>query len=405
MVAGAADDDPSAITTYSIAGASYGYGLLWAPLVAFPLLGAVALMCARLGMVSGRGLAHVIRLRYPAPVLWGACLLLFVANTFQLGADLGGMGAVLEMMTGVRAYVWTPLIAALVTGALIWSDYEHLSRVFRWLALALFAYAVAALLARPQWAHVLRSTFVPQVRWDGDYLSTLVGIFGSAISPYLFFWQAAQVVDEERAMGRETVQEREGATRRELDDARTDVLSGMAFACLIIYFVILTTAATLYASGQRNIETAQQAAEALRPVAGQGAYLLFTVGLIGAGMMGVPALAASAAYAFSEAMRWRRASLHERPGRAPKFYGVFAVAVVAGLGLNYVGLSPVRMLFLAAILNGVLAAPLIALVTLLTSDETVMGERVNRRGLRVLGWAGVLVMAATAAAMIVTWVV
>lgn len=204
-------------------------------------------------------------------------------------------------------------------------------------------------------------------------------------------------------MGRETVEEREGATRRELDDARTDVLSGMGFACLIIYFIILTTAATLYASGQRNIETAQQAAEALKPVAGQGAYLLFTVGLVGAGMMGVPALAASAAYAFSEAMSWRRASLHEKPERAPKFYGVFAVAVAAGLGLNYVGLSPVRMLFLAAILNGVLAPPLIALVTLLTSDEAVMGKRVSRRGLRVLGWAGVLTMAAAASAMILTW--
>jgi len=276
-------------------GASYGYAPLWTALFSFPLMAAVQIMCARLGMVSGRGLAGVVRRRYPAWTLWAAGLLLVLANIINIGADLGGMGEVTQLVTGVSAYVWTPLYAALIVSLLFWSSYHFIARTFKWLTLTLFAYVIAAFLARPDWGAVLRSTFVPHIEWTSKYLAVFVGILGTTISPYLFFWQASEEVEEERAIGRKTVRQRKGATDEELKQSRTDVITGMFFSNLIMYFIILTTASTLHAHGQTDIETAQQAAEALRPLAGKGAYLLFTLGLIGTGMLGVPVLAGPAA--------------------------------------------------------------------------------------------------------------
>lgn len=333
LVTGAADDDPSGISTYSTVGAAFGYAQLWMALFSFPLMAAVQLMCARLGMVTGLGLAGAIRRRYSRTVLWSACALLVVANTVNIGADLGGMAAAMEMMTGVRAYLWLPLFAILIVALLVWSSYRHIARVFKWLTFVLFAYVAAAFLAHPRWSEVLRATFVPHVEWSAKYFATFIAIMGTTISPYLFFWQAAQEVEEERAMGRRTVHDRRGATDAELSAARTDVLTGMAFAGVVMYFIILTTGATLHVAGQRDIETASQAAEALRPLAGDAAYLLFTVGLVGTGMLGVPVLAGSAAYAIAEAMHWR-GSLNDRPRAAPKFYLVLAVAVMFGLALD-----------------------------------------------------------------------
>ncbi len=400
LITGAADDDPSGISTYSVAGASFGFGQLWTTLFSFPLMAAVQLMCARLGLVTGLGLAGVIRRRYSRRVLWGACALLVVANTVNIGADLGGMAEATEMMTGVRSFVWLPLFALLIVALLIWSSYRHIARVFKWLTLVLFAYVAAAFLAHPRWSEVFHATFVPRVEWNTQYLATFLGIMGTTISPYLFFWQAAQEVEEERALGRRTIHARRGASDDELRTARADVLTGMAFSNLIMYFIILTTGATLYASGHREIETARQAAEALRPLAGNAAYLLFTVGLIGTGMLGVPVLAGSAAYAIAEAKHWR-GSLNDRPRVAAKFYAVLAAAVLLGLALNFFKVNAVRMLFWAAVLNGCLAPPLIALVVLLTSDRRVMGERANSPLLKLLGWATALVMAIAALVMIV----
>jgi NRAMP (natural resistance-associated macrophage protein)-like metal ion transporter len=400
LITGAADDDPSGISTYSVTGAAFGFAQLWTVFFAFPLMIAVQIMCARLGLVSGQGLAGVLRRRYPKWVLLGACTLLAVANTVNIGADLGGMAEAMEMMTGLHAVVWLPLFAGLIVVLLIWSSYRHIARVFKWLTLVLFAYVVAAFMAHPNWNQVLKATFVPHVEWTASYIATFVAILGTTISPYLFFWQAAQEVEEERSKGRKTIHARRGATGEELRAARTDVLTGMIFAGVVMYFIILTTGATLYEQGHRDIETARQAAEALKPLAGKGAYLLFTIGLVGTGMLGIPALAGSAAYAVAEAMHWR-GSLDDHPRVAKKFYGVLAAAVVLGLGLNLLKLNAVKMLFYAAVVNGVLAPPLIVLVTMLTSDKKVMGKRVNPWLLKWAGWLTAAVMAAATIAMIV----
>ncbi|HEY2018533.1 MAG TPA: Nramp family divalent metal transporter [Bryobacteraceae bacterium] len=400
LITGAADDDPSGIATYSVAGAALGYGPLWTALFSFPLMAAVQLMCSRLGMVTGRGLAAVVRRRYPRWVLWSACLILTVANVINITADLGGMAEATEMVTGVNSLWWMPVYAVLIIVLLFWTSYRVMARVFKWLTLVLFAYVITAFIAHPDWSHVLRATFVPDVHWSRAYLSVLVGILGTSISPYLFFWQAAQEVEEERAEGRTTVAQRQGATDQELRRARTDVVTGMFFSNFVMYFIILTTATTLNAHGITQIATAKQAAEALRPLVGNGAYWLFTVGLIGTGMLGVPVLAGSSAYAISEAMAWG-ASLDKRPNATPKFYSVLAASMAIGLALDYVGLDAVKMLFWSAVANGILAPPLIVLLVLLTSDRSVMGERVNPPLLRYLGWLTAGVMTAAAIAMFV----
>lgn len=381
-------------------GAAFGFAQLWTVFFAFPLMIAVQIMCARLGLVSGQGLTGVLRRRYPKWVLLGACALLAVANTVNIGADLGGMAEAMEMMTGLPSLIWLPVFAGLIVVLLIWSSYRHIARVFKWLTLVLFAYVVAAFMAHPNWNQVSRATFVPHVEWTASYIATFVAILGTTISPYLFFWQAAQEVEDERSKGRRTIRSRRGATDQELRAARTDVLTGMVFAGVVMYFIILTTGATLYEQGHRNIETARQAAEALRPLAGDAAYLLFTIGLVGTGMLGIPALAGSAAYAVAEAMHWR-GSLDDRPRVAKKFYGVLAASVALGLVLNFLEVNAVKMLFYAAVVNGVLAPPLIVLVTMLTSDKKVMGKRVNPWLLKWAGWVTAAVMAAATIAMIV----
>ena len=402
LITGAADDDPSGISTYSVTGAAFGYTLLWTALFSFPLMTAVQLMCARLGMVTGQGLAGVIRARYSKWVLWGACLLLVTANTVNIGADLGGMGNVTEMVTGISSLFWIPVYAGLLGSFLIWSSYYTIAKIFKWLTLILFAYVLAAFVSKPDWAAILRSTFLPRVEMSSMYWATLVGIFGTTISPYLFFWQASQEVEEERKQGRTSMEERQGATDAELRKSRNDVVTGMLFSNLIMYFIILTTAATLHAHGQTTITTAEQAASALRPLAGVGAYWLFSLGLIGAGMLGVPVLAGSSAYAISEAAQWR-GSLAEKPGLARGFYAVIAAGLLLGLGLDYAGFNAVSMLFWSAVLNGVLAPPLVVIVVLLTGSESVMGDRRNPWWLTVLGWITVAVMTGAGVAMFATW--
>jgi NRAMP (natural resistance-associated macrophage protein)-like metal ion transporter len=401
LITGAADDDPSGIATYSVAGASLGYMTLWTALLSFPLMAAVQLMCARLGMVTGRGLAGVVRLYYPRWVLWSACAILIVANVFNIAADLGGMAEVTEMMTGIESYYWTPVYTILIILLLFFSSYRHIARIFKWLTLVLFAYIAAGFLAGPDWYSVLSATFVPRGEWSSTFFATFVGILGTTISPYLFFWQASQEVEDDRAQGKRTVKQREGATLKELRVARTDVFTGMFFSNLVMYFIILTTAATLHAHGQTNVQTARDAAEALRPLAGNGAYLLFSVGLIGTGILGVPVLAGSAAYAVTEAAGWR-GTLEDQPPLSGKFYALIAVAMLLGLALDFVGLNAVKMLFYSAVLNGVLAPPLIVLVALLTSKSEIMGIRVSSRPLRYFGWATAAIMTAASIAMFVT---
>jgi NRAMP (natural resistance-associated macrophage protein)-like metal ion transporter len=398
LITGAADDDPSGISTYSVAGASFGYVPLWTALFSFPLMAAVQLMCARLGLVTGLGLAGVIRRKYSRRVLWGACGLLVIANVINIAADLGGMAEATAMVTGAPIALMVPVYGVLIVALLMWSSYRTIARVFKWLTLVLLAYVFTAFVARVEWRLAIRATLIPHVEWSRAFFSVLVAILGTTISPYLFFWQAAQEVEEERAKGRNLARRR-GATPEELAVCRTDVVTGMFASNAIMYFIIVTTAATLHVNGETNIGTAQEAADALRPLAGAGAYWLFTLGLIGTGMLAVPVLAGSCAYAIAEAAAWR-GSLDRRPRRAKKFYIVLAVAVALGIALNYAGLNAIKLLFTAAVINGVLAPPLILIVVLLTRDRAVMGDAVNSRAVGFLGWLTFVVMVGAALGLV-----
>ncbi|MBI1962843.1 MAG: Nramp family divalent metal transporter [Candidatus Rokubacteria bacterium] len=401
LVTGASDDDPSGITTYSVAGASFGYGMLWTALLTLPLTIAVQLICARIGLVSGRGLAGAVRRHYPRPFLYAACLLLLAANVFNIAADLGGMAEAVRMLTGLPALVSVPLFGAAILIGTVYTSYATFARHLKWLTAVLFAYIAAAFLAGPDWGAVLRATFLPSIRWDALYVGTLVGVLGTTISPYLFFWQASQEVEEDKARGQHTAAQRRGATDHELADARLDVTTGIVFSNVVFYFIILTTGSTLYRAGHREIETARQAAEALAPLVGEGAYLLFTLGLVGTGLLAVPVLAGSASFAVAELFGWR-SGLDLSPRRGRGFYLVFTGAVVAGMLLDVLDTNPIRMLFLSAVLNGVLAPPLLLLVMLVGNNRAIMGERTNGPWLNALGGGATLLMTAAAAAFFAT---
>jgi NRAMP (natural resistance-associated macrophage protein)-like metal ion transporter len=401
LVTGASDDDPSGITTYSVAGASLGFGMLWTAIVTFPLMAGIQLVCARIGLVSGRGLAGALRQHYPRPFLYAACVLLLVANVFNIAADLAGMADAAEMLTGVPSFVWVPGFGLAILAVTIYTTYATFARCLKWLSAVLFCYVVSAILARPAWTDALVATVVPRIQWSRDFVATFVAILGTTISPYLFFWQASQEVEEDRGRGRTTVAARRGATAHELRDARLDVNTGMFFSNLVMYFIILATAVTLYRAGQHDITSSRQAAEALRPLAGDAASLLFGIGLIGAGLLAIPVLAGSASYAVSELFGWR-AGLDFRPRQARRFYLVLGGAIVAGVVLDAFAGNPIRMLFWSAILNGLLAPPLMVLVMLVGNNRKIMGAHVNGRWLNLLGWTATALMAAAAVAFFVT---
>ena len=400
LVTGASDDDPSGVTTYAVAGATFGTGMLWTAVVTLPLMAAIQLTCARIGLVSGRGLAGATRRHYPRWFLYGACLLLLAANVFNIAADLAGMADAAEMLTGVPSALWVPVFGMVVLVATVYTSYATFAAWLKWLTAVLFAYILSAILAQPNWSAALRDTFVPRVSWDARVVPTLVGILGTTISPYLFFWQASQEVEEERALGRRTVAARRGASAHELRDARNDVITGMTFSNVVMYFIILATAATLFRAGHTDIETSRQAAEALRPLAGNGAYVLFTLGLVGTGLLAIPVLAGSASYAIAELFSWR-SGLDLKPRQARRFYLVLGGAIVAGIALDAFGTNAIRMLFVSAIVNGLLAPPLMLLVMLVGNNRTIMGERVNGLWLNVFGWGATAVM--TVAMLLFVW--
>jgi NRAMP (natural resistance-associated macrophage protein)-like metal ion transporter len=397
LISGAADDDPSGISTYSQAGAAYGFGLLWTALVSLPLMIGVQLMCARIGIVADCGLASVLRVHYTRTLLWFACALLFIANTANIAADLGGMGAAASLMTGLPAIWFVPAFAVLVLALLILASYDQMAAVLKWMTLALFAYVLAGFLAHPNWERVLVGTVLPHVRVDGNYLLTFVAILGTTISPYLFFWQASQEAEQENHTPRRR------QVQRQLDNAGTDTKIGMLFSNVIMYFIILTTGATLHAAGKTDIQTAAQAAAALRPLAGASSALLFTLGIVGTGMLGVPVLAGSAAYAVTEAVGWKH-GMDEKPWTAPQFYGVIVVSTIVGAVLNLVHIDAMRMLFWSAVLNGLLAPPLIIIILVVCNNRDVMGSYRNSVTLNILGGGAALLMSLAAIALIVSWV-
>ena len=400
LITGASDDDPSGIGTYAQAGAQYGFATLWTTVVMLPMMISVQYICAKIGLVSGKGLAGVLREHHPR-LMYPAVLALVVANTLNAGADIGAIAAAINLLVPVAAIVFIVPVSLGIVALQVFGGYQLIDKVFKWLALALLAYLGAALFARPDIVRVLAGTLVPTIRLDPAFIGILVAILGTTISPYLFFWQASQEVEEEISVGRRRLRQRQGASGFELKYALWDTIAGMVFSEVVAYFIILATGATLFVAGTTNITSATEAAEALRPLAGDAAAILLAVGLIGSGVLAVPVLTGSAAFGVSEAFGWR-SGLDNKPGRAPQFYAVIIAATLVGMALNFLGINPITALVLSAVLNGLLAGPLLVLVMLVSNDRRVLGERTNGRLLNTIGWVTTGVMGLAAIGLIVT---
>ncbi|MBW8875587.1 MAG: Nramp family divalent metal transporter [Acidobacteria bacterium] len=400
VITGAADDDPSGIATYSIAGAQFGTLFLWTALLTWPLMAAVQMMCARIGMVTGKGLAGVLRDRFPRPVLIVVCLALLAANTLNIAADLAGMADAAAMLTGLNSHYFVVVFGAIIAAATLWLRYQQFASILKWLSLSLGAYIVTALLLHPDWSSVLRDTLSVSLPKTSKGWSTLVAILGTTISPYLFFWQASQEVEEERAMGRLMLIRRQGATRRELLDRRLDVGTGTFFSNLVMFFIILATALTLHAHGKTHIETSRQAAEALAPVAGRWASSLYTVGIFGVGFLAIPTLSGSAAYAFAETFNWRE-GLDRKPRRAWEFYSIVVLSTALGVLLDFLHVNAIKILFGSAVINGLLAPFLLVAILILASDAKTMQQQPSSRLNQIVVGLTTLLMFAAAVGMFV----
>ena len=402
VITGASDDDPSGIGTYAIAGASYGFATLWTALITFPMMASVQYMCAKIAMVSGRGLAGVLKLHYPKQIVYLAVFGLVIANSINAGADIGAIAAGFNLLIPVPGWALIIPITALILVIQIWGSYQLIANIFKWLTIALFAYVGSALLSKPNLVDVLRGTFVPTFMWDKKFLAIFVAILGTTISPYMFFWQSNQEVEEEIASGRKTVKQRKGATNAELKYAALDVYLGMLFSNVVMYFIILSTAATLFEAGKTDIQSAADAALALRPLAGRAAEALLAIGLIGAGFLAVPILTGSSAYAVAEAFGWKH-GLDRHPKRAKGFYVLIAASTLLGMLMNFAGINPIKALFWTAVVNGFLAPPLLVLIMLVCNNKKVMGARMNSTHLNILGWTTTAIMSAAAVTLILSW--
>ena len=394
IVTGAADDDPSGIATYSVAGAQFGTTLLWTALFTWPLMIAVQTMCARIGMVTGQGIAGALRHKFPRPVLLIAAVALFTANTINVGADLAGMADAADLLTGVNSHIWVIVLGVGIAAATIRLRYATLAKGLKWLALTLVAYVITALYVGPSWSVVARDTFIPTIPRVGGGWATLVAILGTTISPYLFFWQASQEVEEEKALGRRRVVDRVGAEPYEITTRKIDITIGSFFSNAAMFFIILATALTLHRAGMTKLETSRQVAEALRPLAGRFASLLYTVGLLGTGALAIPTLAGSGAYAFAEIFGWRQ-GMDEKYNRAPGFYAAFVCSVAIGAGLDFARVNPVSALYWTAVINGVLAPFLLVGILIAASDRKLMhGQPSSMLGRVVVGLTTVVMFAA-----------
>ena len=401
LITGASDDDPSGIGTYSVAGAAYGFSTLWLALITFPMMAVVQAICARIGMASGRGIASLVRLHYPRWLVYVIGALVFVANTINIGADLGAMAASINLFTGAPVRLVVAPLAVLVVGLLVLARYQLIVSVFKWLTVALFAYVITGLIAHPPAIDVLRHTFVPELRWDGGFIATVVAILGTTISPYLFFWQASQEVEEEVEQGHTALRQRIGTTQRKIGRRQLDVAVGMAVSNVVMYFIILTTGATLFLQGKRDVPDANAAAQALAPLAGPAAQWLFGVALLFTGLLAVPVLAGSAAYVLSDAFKWK-VGLNRPVHRVPQFYAVMALATGIGLVLNFTPLNPISALVFTSIVNGAIAPVLLVVIMLIANDREIMKSHVNGVASNVVGWATTGLMSAAAVAMFLT---
>ena len=393
VITGAADDDPSGIATYSIAGAQFGTKFLWTAPVLWPLMAAVQMMCARIGLVTGRGLAGALRQKYPRWLLAAAAGALFIANTIIVGADLGGMADAAHLLTGVPSFVWVLACGIGIAIATIRLRYAAIANTLKWLALILAVYVVAAIDVHPDWGAVLRATVVPNLPHGRAAWATLVAILGTTISPYLFFWQASQEIEEEKAAGQLTIKAREGATATQIGDRKIDIGLGTLFSNIAMFFIIVTTASTLHAHGQTQLATSADVAAALRPLVGRFAMLLYTIGIVGTGLLAIPTLAGSAAYAFAETFNWRQ-GIDEKFTRARAFYAVIGISIAIGVAMDFVGISAVKALYWTAVINGLLAPFLMVGILHAASDRKLMCGQPS-------SWLGRVVVGLTTLAMFV----
>jgi NRAMP (natural resistance-associated macrophage protein)-like metal ion transporter len=403
FITGASDDDPSGIATYAQTGAQFGYHQLWTAFLTTPFMVTIQEMCGRIGLVTGRGLAGVIREHYARPFLYGAVTLLVIANGVNIGADLGAMASVGQMLVGLPFAVWLIGLAILTLLLEIFVSYRTYAKYLKYLTLSLLTYVLVTFIVKQDWSQIFYSTIIPRIELSREYIFNLVAIFGTTISPYLFFWQASEEVEEEvahhklRTMGK-------GVPRITLGDVKQmdrDTVVGMIFSNLIMFFIIVTAASTLHLNGITNIETASQAAEALRPLAGNFAYILFALGVLGTGLLAIPILAGSASYAVAEAVGWRE-GLYRKFKQAHGFYGVMALATLFGILVNFTPIKPFQMLYYTAALNGILAPPLMIMILFIANNKKVMGQYTNTRTSNVMGWIITLVMGAGAITLICT---
>ena len=402
LITGASDDDPSGIATYSQAGAQFGYAMGWTLLFSYPLMVAIQQISAQIGRVTGRGIAGNLKQYYPRSVLYGLIGLLLVANTINLGADLGAMGAALKLLIGGPNLLYVLGFGVLSVLLEVFARYARYVSILKWLSLSLFAYVATVLISGVSWTEVLKG-LIPHPTLDSKYITMVVAILGTTISPYLFFWQANSEVEEEQesAVSKPLIEDPDQAPG-ELRRIRLDTYIGMGFSNLVALFIILCTAATLNAHGVMDIETSSQAAEALRPIAGKFAFAVFAIGIIGTGLLALPVLAGSAAYALGEVFDWPVGLAHQ-PQRAKAFYATIAIATGVGVLLNFTPLDPIKALFWSAVINGVVAVPVMAMIMVMAAKPTIMGGFVLSKSLKAMGWLATFVMAAATIGMIATW--
>jgi NRAMP (natural resistance-associated macrophage protein)-like metal ion transporter len=401
IIAGASDNDPSGIGTYSVAGTTYGFSMLWLAWVTLPMLAAIQNICARIGNASGKGLTTVVKQNYPAWLVYPFCFLLLAANTITIGADLGAMAAGLNLLTGVAPrFVLVPM-ALLVVGGMVFGHFKDIERVLKWLTLFLLSYVVTGFLTHPDWKDVLRQTFTPQLTLDGGFIKMIVAILGTTLTPYMWFWQTSQEVEVEVAKGESELKQRRGGDEREIRDRQLDINLGAIVSNSIMFFIIMTTGATLFAGGKHDIQSAADAAQALGPLAGGAAQYLFGIGFLGMGLLAIPVLAGSSAYALSEACNWKVGL--DRPLRTvPQFYGILALATVVGLSLDFTSINPMDALVLSAMINGAVAPVVLAVIMLVANNPRIMRRHRNGVMTNIFGWLTVAVMALAAAALFVT---
>lgn len=392
LTTGAADDDPSGIATYSQTGSQYGFGLLWLSAFTFPLMSVVQEMCARIGLVTGRGLAANIRLYYPKWILYSCAILLFAANSFNIGADLGALAKATQLLAPQFNFsVLVVFFAILMLLMQIFISYGQYAKYLKWLSLALMSYVLTAFSIGVNWPEVLKFGLIPHLNFNRQEIFLVCGILGTTISPYLFFWQTSQEIEEEILQGKTTIKQREGTSKTEVRNMRFDVWSGMLFSNLVMFFIILTCGEVLFKNGLTNIQTAEQAATALKPLAGNYAYWLFALGIIGIGLQAVPVLAGSASYAISEALGWKE-GLYRKFNQAHAFYGVIIVSMLVGLLMNFLGLDPIKTLIYAAVLNGVIAPVVLIPVVQISRNKKIMGEWVSSKLATSIGWLTIILM-------------